>query len=42
MANTKTTGIRLKDKYNAEVIPAMIKKFGYKNVNEVPKVEKKS
>ena len=40
MANTKTTGIRLKDKYNAEVIPAMIKKFGYKNVNEVPKIEK--
>ena len=40
MANTKTTGIRLKDKYNAEVIPAMIKKFGYKNVNEVPKIDK--
>ena len=40
MANTKTTGIRLKDKYNAEVIPAMIQKFGYKNVNEVPKIDK--
>ena len=40
MANTKTTGIRLKDKYNAEVVPAMIKKFGYKNVNEVPKIDK--
>ena len=40
MANTKTTGIRLKDKYNAEIVPAMIKKFGYKNVNEVPKIDK--
>ena len=40
MANTKTTGIRLKDKYNAEVVPAMIQKFGYKNVNEVPKIDK--
>ena len=40
MANTMTTGIRLKDKYNAEVVPAMIKKFGYKNVNEVPKIDK--
>ena len=37
---TKSTGIRLKDKYNAEVIPAMIQKFGYKNVNEVPKIDK--
>lgn len=37
---TKTTGIRLKDKYNNEVVPALLKKFGYKNVNEVPKIEK--
>lgn len=37
---TKTTGIRLKDKYNSEVVPALLKKFGYKNVNEVPKIEK--
>ena len=34
------TGIRLKDKYLSEVVPALIKEFGYKNVNEVPKVEK--
>ncbi len=31
---------RLKDKYNAEVIPALTQKFGYKNVMEVPKLEK--
>jgi len=31
---------RLKDTYNSEVIPAMMKKFGYKNVNQVPKLEK--
>ena len=40
MANVKSTGIRLKDKYNNEVIPALIKEFGYKNVNEVPKLDK--
>ena len=31
---------RLKDKYNAEVIPALKQKFGYENVMEVPKLEK--
>ena len=31
---------RLKDKYVAEVIPALQQKFGYKNVNEIPKLEK--
>ena len=31
---------RLKDKYQNEVAPAMMKKFGYKNVMEIPKVEK--
>ena len=41
MATKKTeTGIRLKDKYLNEVVPALIKEFGYKNVNEVPKIEK--
>ena len=41
MATKKTeTGIRLKDKYRNEVVPALIKEFGYKNVNEVPKIEK--
>lgn len=32
--------IRLQEKYNKEVIPAMIKKFGYKNDMAVPKIEK--
>jgi len=31
---------RLKDKYTAEVIPALKQKFGYKNVMEIPKLEK--
>jgi large subunit ribosomal protein L5 len=31
---------RLKDTYNSEVIPAMMKKFGYKNVMQVPRIEK--
>lgn len=31
---------RLKAKYASEVVPALIKQFGYKNVNEVPKIEK--
>ena len=31
---------RLKDYYSQEVAPAMMKKFGYKNVMEIPKVEK--
>ena len=31
---------RLKDKYVTEVVPALQQKFGYKNVNEIPKLEK--
>lgn len=31
---------RLKDFYNNEIVEAMTKKFGYKNVMEVPKLEK--
>lgn len=31
---------KLKEKYTKEVIPAMMKKFGYKNVMAVPKIEK--
>ena len=31
---------RLKDLYNDEIIDAMIKKFGYKNRMEVPKLDK--
>lgn len=32
--------IRLKDKYQKEVIPQMMEKFGYKNTMAVPKLEK--
>jgi len=31
---------RLKKKYQEEVVPALMKKFGYKNIMEVPKIEK--
>ncbi len=32
--------IRLRDKYKAEVVPALTKEFGYKNIMAVPKVKK--
>jgi large subunit ribosomal protein L5 len=32
--------IRLKEKYNKEVVPALKEKFGFKNVMSVPKVTK--
>ena len=31
---------RLKDMYKDEIVEAMIKKFGYKNIMEVPKLDK--
>lgn len=31
---------RLKEKYENEVVKAMMEKFGYKNIMEVPKIEK--
>ena len=31
---------RLFDKYVTEVIPALQQKFGYKNVNQIPKIDK--
>ena len=31
---------RLKEKNTKEVVPALIKEYGYKNINEVPKLEK--
>jgi len=34
------TTLRLRDKYRADVIPALQKEFGYKNVMAVPKVTK--
>ena len=40
MAKAKTADNRLKEKYLSEVVPALVKEFGYKNINEVPKLEK--
>ncbi len=31
---------RLRDTYNNEIVDALIKKFGYKNIMEVPKMDK--
>ena len=31
---------RLKEMYKDEIVDAMIKKFGYKNIMEVPKLDK--
>ena len=31
---------RLKEQYQNEIVDAMIKKFGYKNIREVPKLDK--
>ncbi len=31
---------RLKDLYKSEILDAMVKKFGYKNIMEVPKLDK--
>ena len=31
---------RILAKYKQEVVPALVKEFGYKNINEVPKLVK--
>ena len=31
---------RLKEKYQKEIVPAIMKEFDYKNVNQVPRIEK--
>lgn len=31
---------RLKERYNAEIVPAMMKEFGYDNVMQVPRLQK--
>ncbi len=32
--------VPLKEKYLKEVVPTMMKEFGYKNINQVPRIEK--
>ncbi len=39
MAEVKTPN-RVKELYDKQVVPALVKKFGYKNVNQVPKLVK--
>jgi large subunit ribosomal protein L5 len=38
--STTTYSPRLADKYKKEVVPALVKKFGYKSVMQAPKLEK--
>ncbi len=38
--STKTYTPRLADKYKKEVVPALVKKFGYTSVMQAPKLEK--
>jgi large subunit ribosomal protein L5 len=38
--STKTYSPRLADKYKKDVVPALVKKFGYKTVMQAPKLEK--
>jgi large subunit ribosomal protein L5 len=40
MATTANYSARLKGRYKDEVIPALMKRFGYKSIMEVPKLEK--
>lgn len=40
MATVATKTPRLKNKYKEEVIPALMKRFGYKSIMQVPKLEK--
>ena len=41
MTATQTREIpRLKQKYNSEIAPALQKEFGFKNVNQVPRLNK--
>ena len=39
-ATDKVYTSRVKEAYEKKVVPALIEKFGYKNVNEVPKLVK--
>src|SRR5882757_1971143 len=38
--STKTYTPRLADRYKSEIVPALVKKFGYKSMMQAPKLEK--
>ena len=40
MKEQKTNVPRIKEKYQNETVPALMKRFGYKNVMQVPRLEK--
>jgi large subunit ribosomal protein L5 len=39
-ADVKDYSPAFKKKYREEIVPALMKRFGYKNINEVPRLEK--
>jgi large subunit ribosomal protein L5 len=40
VSNTQAVPPRFREKYKKEVIPALTKQFGYKNPNQVPRIQK--
>ncbi len=40
VSNTQAVAPRFFEKYNKDIIPALTKQFGYKNPNQVPKLQK--
>ena len=38
--STKTYSPRLADRYKKEIVPALVKKFGYGSIMQAPKLEK--
>ena len=39
-ATDNSARYRMRAQYKNEVVPALVKHFGYKNVNQVPRIEK--
>ena len=44
MSNEATTSAipRLKERYGSQIVPSLMKEFGYKNVMQVPRIKKVS
>ena len=40
MADTQTITPRLRERYQSQTVPALMKEFGYTNINQVPRLEK--
>ena len=40
MADTETITPRLRERYQSQTVPALMKEFGYTNINQAPRLEK--